>query len=1060
MKNNLSRRDFIKKTSGIPMSGVFLSLSGLPKITKSADSIKKDLTVKKQLGELDFKVFSNPGGDYRGVPFHFYNDDIDPKEAVRQVRSMRYAGWGKVLPRRYGGLLNPTYGKDWNNTIREVVKACKEMNMKVFLQEADKNGWYSAAPTEIPGMKDEYRNKFIIKRDVDEKPDNYETLITKSDRYAYYQHVVYPQKGWENSFCLLDLLDEDVVNSYLSALFTFLDQKFGDEFGKTIEAMWVAEPHIMMGRPRSNDSYPWTPKLPEIFEKEWGYSLIENIPNIFDDIGDYQKVRYHYWRTLSSLLTSSYSKTMQKWCNKYKLKFTGHLMGEDTYVSQLQYSANIMPLFEYMDIPGIDHLTMDLNWPTGDPFIYTPKQAFSVANQLGKKEVLAEMYGCSDLGNSFEDRKRVYQWLAVMGINYRNYHGAFYSLRGQRKRSYPVNLNLQQPYWDNNRFIGDYAARLSYVLRQGKYKADVLVLNTIESYYLTGKIKRKISKIVVPIHQNLINLSHNLFKIQRGFDYGCETLMAKYGKVENSYLTIGEMQYGTVILPSMNTLRKSTLKLLNDFIDSGGTIFSVGSLPTTIEGEANKEIESFNSKLIKISNDPVSLQSKLDNLLPPEIQVKSLNGNSSETIWIQQRNLDNGKLFYLTNISTEKTIKTEIMLKGNCQLEYWNLINGKNECVPQQKVGKYIKTQLSFAPNEAHLLVLNETVKPKNISVKTSNIVSRIPLNSFQMKRNDPNALTLDFCRFRKGTDAWSDIFPILGVQKILTDEKYYGPVSLQFEFTSEIKPNSCAVVIEEADKYSVEINDTDVKYDGLPFYRDKCFLPIDITYHIKTGANRIQISRMFETADKDNLDNENLYKFYGTELEQIYLIGDFAVSGQRVGQDYFECKRERFKPSFVMTKESMVTTGNLLTSGYCFFNGTINLTTDVIIPELNDNKKYYLDIRELNTTIANIKVNNYCAGKIAWKPYRLDITDLVWEGENRIEISLTNSLRNLMGSLHYIPDREITSGQWSQKANPAVGNGSHWYKNREKNKHWTDDYFFRSFGIGDNVFITCEEYI
>ena len=67
-------------------------------------------------------------------------------------------------------------------------------------------------------------------------------------------------------------------------------------------------------------------------------------------------------------------------------------MGEDTFISQLQYSVNVMPQYEYMDIPGIDHLTMSLYWPTGDPFIYTPKMASSVANQMGKKEVLSEVF--------------------------------------------------------------------------------------------------------------------------------------------------------------------------------------------------------------------------------------------------------------------------------------------------------------------------------------------------------------------------------------------------------------------------------------------------------------------------------------------------------------------------------------------------------------------------------------------------------------------------------------------------------------------------------------------
>ncbi len=815
----------------------------------------------------------------------------------------------------------------------------------------------------------------------------------------------------------------------------------------------------MMERVKSADSLPWTTKLPVIFQKEWGYSIIENIPLLFEDIGDFQKVRYHYWRNLSYLLTQSYSKVMKEWCKKHNLKFVGHLMGEDSFISQLQYSVNVMPHYEYMDIPGIDHLTMDLYWPTGDPFILTPKQAASVANQLGIKEVLSEMYGTSDQGNSFEDRKRVYQWLGVLGINYRCYHGPFYSMRGLRKRYYPVNLNYQQPWWSENRIIADFAARLSYILRQGQYKADILVIHSIESYYLEGRISRKLSKKVGSLDRDLITLSHNLLKIQRSYDYGDETLLAKYGKIVKDNIAVGEMIYKIVILPSVKTLRESTVKLLNEFLDAGGTVISVGTLPTLIDAEVDKNIDVFNKRIMQILNDAEVLKLKLDSLVSPDIQVSSYNNMPAETIWIQQRLLDNGQIFFLTNIDSEKTIVTEVKIKGTGKLEYWNLENGEVECVPQQKKGEYIITKLQFVPDGSYLLFLNESVSPKNISEKVSEIIKRVSLEDFRIIRDDPNSMTLDFCRYKKGNEGWSDILPIMGVQDILVNEKYKGSVTLQFEFVSEIKPNRCAVVIEEAEEYFVTINGNKVKYNGLPYYRDKCFLPIDVTRHVQTGINYIEISRHFQAPERETIDNENLYKFYGTELEQIYLIGDFAVKGEYISQDFFEYTRHRYKPSFVITEESGISQGDLFADGYCFFNGTINLETSVNITNIKKNERYYIDIEKLDAVIAKIRINNRDAGKLAWRPYRLEITDYIWEGENKIEISLTNSLRNLLGGLHFVPLKDVSGGQWVQKAKPSSGDGTEWYKDRENNRFWSDDYFFRPFGIDGNVSVICERF-
>ncbi len=1054
-KNNLSRRDFIRKTSGISAAGILMPGTSSILSEQSGGISPRYPNPENQNGTIDAREFFNPGTPYRGIPLWFFNDGLDDEEIVRQLKGMRYAGWGRVMPRRYTGILNPAYGKKWNAATKLVIETCKDLDMKVYLPEIDKNGWYSAAPTPIPGMKDEYRNKALIQRSIHDKTSENEMFITNIGEYSYYQYTSFPKSGWENSFCYLDLLDPDVVNAYSKVLFEFFFDEFGSEFGKTVEGIWVAEPHIMMGQPRGADCLPWTPKLPQVFEKEWGYPLLENLHLLFNDKGDFQKVRYHYWRTLSNLLALSYSKTTMEWCEKYKLKFTGHLMGEDSFISQLQYSVNVMPLYEYMHMPGIDHLTMNLKWPSGDPFILTPKQVSSVANQLGKKEVLSEMYGTCDQGLSFEDRKRLYQWFSILGINYRCYHGAFLSMRGARKRIYPPNMNYQQPYWEQNRLIADFGARLSYALRQGQFKADILIIHPIESYYLKGKIAKTLSKEIGELDQHLIDLSHNLLKIHHSFDYGDETILAGHGKVESNKILIGQMKYKVIILPSIETLRKSTFKLLKDFVSSGGIIISTGTLPTMIDGEVNKEIGSLTNKLIRIENNPEVLKQKLISICPPDIHIKSVNEPSSESIWVHERSINNGEIYFLANIDSKEIIPTEIKIKGEGRIESWNLENGEIEDIPQEREGDYIKTTLKFYPNSSYLLILNNKSTPLYIpKEKQTNARWSKSIDEFQVEREDPNALTLDFCRYKKGMGNWSDLLPVIGIQEKLNQEKYYGPVSLKFEFHVEKKPSRCEVVIEEADKYKITVNSSDVKYEGLPYYRDRYFLPVRITHLVQTGLNTIEITREFQSAEDKVLGIENLDRFYGTELEQIYLIGDFAVKSELLGKDIFETVRQRYSPQFSITNETHKTKGDLLTDGYCFFNGTIRLTADILIPEIKDDERYYLQIENLNAVLSEIEINNYKAGHIAWKPYRLDITDFVWKGENRIVFSLTNSLRNLLGEIHFIPsEKEKYSSQWSFKVTPRIADGTNWLEKRGIGTRttWSDDYIFRPFGTEGN---------
>ena len=241
---------------------------------------------------------------------------------------------------------------------------------------------------------------------------------------------------------MLDLLNGPAVREYLDLAYKDpWHSRFGDEFGKTIEAIWVDEPHF---RP---PLLPWSPRLPQTFGDKWGYDLLEHLPSLFKPVGDFRSIRHHYWRTVLGMFLEAYFEPVGKWCAEHDVKFGGHLMGEDTLNSQVGWTGAAMPCYESMQLPGIDHLTMSLEWPSHKKFLLTPKQITSAASQLGKGETLAEMYAVSSQGITFEDRKQIANWMAVLGINYRCFHGSFYSLRGQRKRIYVPHLSYQQPWW-------------------------------------------------------------------------------------------------------------------------------------------------------------------------------------------------------------------------------------------------------------------------------------------------------------------------------------------------------------------------------------------------------------------------------------------------------------------------------------------------------------------------------------------------------------------------------------------------------------------------------------
>lgn len=992
---------------------------------------------KKMLEE-----FKNPGGNYRGVTLWMLNDKLEKQEIIRQLESFYQAGWGAVITRTFMGLRTKYLSEEWMEITEEIINKAKSLGIKVWLQEADKNA-AAYMPTGIPGMEEDFRNIVLIKREESEKCEENESLLSVQDGYAFYEKKIVPPGDWKNLLCVLDLLDPRTVSIYLERAYKPL-LRFKEEFGETVEAIWVDEP-LLRATQSPTLSLPWTKEFPKLFREKWGYSILDHLTSLFFNVGDFIKIRHHYWRLITEIFKDVYFRQVYEWCERNRVKFTGHLMGEDTLFRQLTWSGTTMSYYEFMGIPGIDFLTADLTWPCGDPFLLPPKQCSSVAHQLGKKEILCEMYGVSPQSLNFEDRKKIANWLMVLGVSYRCYHGSFYSMRGRRKRFYPPHLSYQQPYWKYNRLIADYFARVSFMLRQGKYCADILVIHPIESaqcVFTPGEENQSIKEL----NNSLVSLSKNLMDLKRSFDYGDESLLMKYGSVENDSLKVGDMRYKVIILPSLITLRRDTFNLIRRLVDNGGKVISVGELPCRIDGEESQDLELLKKMVIKVENTKEDLERVLSLYLSPEIEVISDKGDLVEDIWVHHRILNDGEIFFLVNTSDMDRNIVTLKIPGKGKLEVWNLENGAVEVPPQSQLENYTVTEIKFYPYSSYIIFLNKTEPPIDVPKKSLTLEKIIRLeNNYKIKRHDPNSLTLDFCRYKKGNGQWSEVLPIIGVQELLVEENYIGPILLQFEFFCENRPKSIFLVVEDGDRYKIKVNGKEVKYTGLPYYRDISFHPIDVTEAVKEGKNIIELYTHFVAEDPNA--QKNLERLYGTELEAIYLIGDFAVKGQKKEE---KDKSVWYYPKFILSDEREEGNGDLLASGYPFYNGTMSLIQHFSFSSVEGYKKVFLEIEKLNAVVTKVRVNNMDAGIILWKPYRIDITELVKSGENIIEFELTNSLRNLLGP-HHNTLGEGTS-VWNYSFSGRYKDGKDWLEKRAKGscKSWTDDYCFVPFGLSN----------
>jgi len=852
---------------------------------------------------------------------------------------------------------------------------------------------------------------------------------------------------------VLDLLNGSAVIAYLDNAYKkpWFD-KIGDQFGRTIEAVWVDEPHF---RPQL---LPWSLKLPEAFRAQFGYDLIPHLPSLFFEKGDWQKVRHHYWRTVVDLFMSSYFAHVGQWCAVHQVKFAGHLMGEDSLRDQIAWTGSTMQAYEHMQLPGIDHLTLDLNWPLGKKFILTPKQATSVANQLGKAEVLAEMYAVSSHRITFRERRRIFNWLAVLGISYRCLHAAYYSMRGLRKRIYVPHLGFQQPWWRENRLVADYAARASWFLQQGYRHADVLVIHPQESAYCLydpqsnqRSAERSASSCVLDERNDrLIDLCATLLSLQRDFEFGDEALLAKHASLDGTAVRVGRIRYRIVVLPDLITIRNTTLKLLNNFIAAGGTVLAAGTLPERVDGVAFRELaadvkkqySTLLEKVKKTSPDSRTLAAALDAAVPRQFVLSG--GPEVQHVWVHQRVLDKRIGLFIVNTSPDLAIKAGLRLNFCGAVEVWDLETGAISPAAVQVQHHHMMLPLNLAPDGALLLMVDTARPAQKASSSTWQEVSTVSLTDTpRVRRLWPNALPLDIARYRKGDGPWSALLPTVTIQAAMEKEQYHGPLTVEYMFEVADVPPQAQVAIETPELYAVTVNGQPIPMPSksAEYYIDPSCRLLDISPALRPGVNTVRLTGIFRAKPKGVGGLRSLYEVRdGSEIEAVYILGDFAVVGEFTSKPGGRCltyasRRIAFEPAHAGWQ--------LAQHGYPFFAGRLVLADTVELTAPDQNEKVFLRLPDLHAPVARVRVNAKDAGVVAWPPLEVEITAMIKPGGNEIELELASSLRNALGPFHRALGEPDSC--WGNAWNDL--RGAKGLEHEDEYSDWTDNYNVIPFG-------------
>lgn len=961
-------------------------------------------------------TFKSPPVEYHSAPLWVWNDDITEEIITQQLDMMKSQNILQPFVHPRPGLITPYLSERWLDLYTFAVQAAKERGMLLHIY--DENSYPSGfAGGHVPAEHPEAIGKGIVLEKVDPLPDplpentlavyriengNYTRLEKASGAQAGPHALVRIQlagkTSWLGGYFYVDLLEPGLTEEFLRITLEPYKQRFGDEFGKTVRAVFTDEPHL-----RPAGGLHWTPQLPEIFQQRYGYNLLDSIPSLFVDTGNYNKIRFDYYQLLLDLFIDRWAKPYSEYCAQHNLAFTGHYW-EHEWPNGFSAPDN-MAMYAWHQIPGIDCLMNQYNEGVHAQFgnVRAGKELGSVGNQLGRRRRLCELYGAGGWEMTFEDQKRIADWLGVLGVNVFDQHLSYMTLRGPRKRDHPLSFTDHQPWWKHYHILGAYLGRLAYALSTGEEHNRILILEPTTSGWMYHRLegdRPDLDQLGNEFQAFITTLSLDGVE----YDLGSERILRDLGKVDGTQLVVGQRAYDLVVLhKTCRNLAGKTFDLLRHYIENGGNVLTVGGKPSMVDGQTSEQISGvFNTDQ---SADqailyPTSLGVSLDLGDPKAISsychdnynhIRFANRKGGK-LFHQYRKTEEGGILLLCNTSKEETASGTFGIPGAGVIEL-DLIEGGSNPVEAP-----LDNHLDFTvpPCGSRLFLISD--KPQAVETTSRKKSSPIRAQLVDAKPTTANVLVLDFCDYQidsnKGQAAYffkaqTAIFRARGFDRnpwdnavqfndeILAKDKGFKEgsgftVTYHFEVDGFENPPALQLVVEQAHLLKITLNGQPLP-SGDNWWLDRKFKVLDCGSAVKVGMNDITLTT-------------NHFSVHH-EIEPVYVLGDFGLEATDRGW--------KIRPAFKLMY------GPWKNFGMPFYPGEVRYEFAIEAP--SDETSIQVELEEWKGTIANIELNGAQANWIAWPPYSAEIRGLK-KGENRIAIEVIGSLKNLLGPHHGNP--------------------------------------------------------
>jgi hypothetical protein len=971
--------------------------------------------------ETILAAFRNPPAEFRSAPLWVWNDRMTKDEIRGQLTDFKDRGIGGVFIHPRPGLVTPYLSGEWLSLWKYAVETGKSLGLKVWIY--DENSYPSGfAGGHVPAaMPDAVRSglrmtrfsgaprglarpPFLVLRQTLAGFENVTARFKPGakDEAPYYVFDVVRQEPspWYGGFAYVDLMRKDVTEKFLDVTLNAYKRTAGTEFGLTVPGTFADEAEI--APPGEGDTINFTPALFQAFQTSWGYDLRPHLVSLFDEVGDWKRVRHNYYSTLLDLFIENWAKPYYAYCADNGLQLTGHYWDHEW--PHPRPSPDNMAMAAYAHMPGIDILMNE--WTTGPHAQFgnsrSVREIRSAANQLGRRRTLSETYGASGWDLTFFDQKRIGDWEFALGVNFLNQHLSYATIKGARKRDHPLSFSYHEPWWGSYNVLADYFGRLAVAMSAGEQVNRVLVLEPTTSAWMYYSPVAD-SAHLRSLGEDFQSFIHLLERNHVEYDLASEKTLEEFASIRNLKLAVGQRSYDLFILPpGFENINDSTLVLLRDYLMRGGKVVAWPAPPDYVDGKVTDDIRvlaaSYGDRWL--TPGPGGGFDRVREFSPPRLVFSK--PSEHPALFHQRREFAGGQFVFLANTSPVQPAEGTFSLEGGA-VEDWDLFTGKVQPYPFTRQRGVVTVHFSLPPGGSQLLcVTSKRARPGVAPQWTEEeVAAAAPV---AVDRLSPNVLTIDYCDLILGGrterdlyfyDAQRKTFQFHGLPRnpwdsavqyktnILDRDKFRPDSGFEaaFWFTA-IKGDafdfaSLRAVVERPELFGVSINGHEVKPLPGEWWLDRSFGVYPIGPHVVAGRNRITIRARPFTIH--------------SELEPVYILGEFRLIAAPKG--------------FELRPPAPLTTGPWSGQGLPLYGASVRYRKTFNLPDApGPNERYVVRLGSWRGAAAAVSVGGRPAGVIGFAPFELDISGALGPGPNEVAVVVHGTLKNTLGPFHNRP--------------------------------------------------------